>query len=171
MAEGTLVQSLSVLASASQPGGDGGLSIAEDPLGSGRVQPFGQRRQHDCNLLGGGFQAVQRGVASSTERGEAGLATKGLDLLSATMCAIPHQGVDSSVSDAEVRTLVVGTGEALSVYAFRGSPPTFDLAPGAHRQRRWFHSREGGGEATGWTIEWGAWLEDTLDRGVYRCYS
>jgi hypothetical protein len=69
-------------------------------------------------------------VASRAERGVTGRASKGLDLLSATMCAIPHQGVDSSVSDAEVRTLVVGTGEALSVYPLGSTPPAFDLTPG-----------------------------------------
>jgi hypothetical protein len=87
--------------------------------------------------MGGGFQTVQGSVASSTERGVAGRASKGLDLLSTTMGAIPNQGVDVSVCDPEVRALLVGTGETLGVYAFRGSPPAFDLAPGAHRQRRW----------------------------------
>jgi len=33
----TLVQGLSMLASTRQPGGDGGLSVAEDPLSSRRV--------------------------------------------------------------------------------------------------------------------------------------
>ena len=68
-------------ASASQPGGDGGLSKAEDSLSRGRVQPFGQRRQHHGDLLRGGFQSVQGRVASSAERGAAGLTAKGLDPL------------------------------------------------------------------------------------------
>jgi hypothetical protein len=42
-AERALVQGLSVLASAGQPGGDGRLPVAEDPLGGGRVQSFGER--------------------------------------------------------------------------------------------------------------------------------
>ena len=41
--EAVLVQGLSVFASASEPGGDGGLTGAEDPFGSGDIQPFGQR--------------------------------------------------------------------------------------------------------------------------------
>ena len=101
-----------------------------------------------------------------------GLTTKGLDLLSATMCAIPNQGVDVSIGDAEVRALLVGTGEALGLYPFGSSPPAFDLAPGAHRKRCWFGPLvEGGGEAAGWTITRGAWLEEALDRGVYGPYS
>jgi hypothetical protein len=76
-------------------------------------------------------------MASSTECGVAGLAAKGLDLFSVTMLAIPNQGMNVSICDPEVRALVVGTGETLGVYAFGGSPPTFDLAPGTHRQRRW----------------------------------
>ncbi len=91
--------------------------------------------------MGGSFQAVQGGVAPSTERGVTGLATKGLDLLSATMCAIPNQGVDVSVCDAEVRALVIGTGEALGIYPFRSSTPAFDLTPGAHRKGCWSHTR------------------------------
>jgi hypothetical protein len=55
-AEGALMQGLCVLASASQPGSDRGLPVAEDTLGSGRVQPFGERRQHHCDLLRGGFK-------------------------------------------------------------------------------------------------------------------
>jgi len=77
--------------------------------------------------------------------------------------------VDVSVCDPEVRALVIGTGIALSVHPLRCSPSAFDLAPGAHREGCWLHNRrEGGGEATGWTIERGAWLEETLDRGVHR---
>ncbi len=45
MVEGVLVQDLCVFASASQPGGDGRLTVAEDPFGSRGVQPFGQRRE------------------------------------------------------------------------------------------------------------------------------
>ena len=80
-------------------------------------------------------------MAPRTERGAAGLAAKGLDLFSVTMGAIPNQGMNVSICDPEVRALVVGTGETLGVYAFRGSPSAFDLAPGAHRQRRWPHNR------------------------------
>jgi len=40
--EGALVQGLRMLASARQPGGDGGLSVAEDTLGSGSIQSFGE---------------------------------------------------------------------------------------------------------------------------------
>jgi hypothetical protein len=43
VAEGVLMEELSVLTCASEPRRDGGLSVAEDPFGSGRVQPFGQR--------------------------------------------------------------------------------------------------------------------------------
>jgi len=86
-------------------------------------------------------EVFKGGMTPSTERGVAGLASKRLDPLSMAMDAIPHQGVDSSVSDVEVRTLVDGTGEALCIHPFRCSPPAFDLAPGAHRQRRWLHNR------------------------------
>ncbi len=89
MAERALVQGLCVLASARQPGSDGGIAITEDPLGGGRIQPFGERRQHNCDLLGGGFQTIQSGVAPSTEGGVTGLAAECLDLFSATMLAIP----------------------------------------------------------------------------------
>ncbi len=57
---GVLVQGLRMLASARQPGGDGGLSVAEDTLDSGRVQPFCERRQHHPDLLRGGFQTIHR---------------------------------------------------------------------------------------------------------------
>ena len=142
------------------------MPVAEDPLSGGRVQPKGSRSQHHCDLVRGGFQTVQRGVAPSTERGAAGLTAKGLDLLGMAMLAIPNEGVNVSICDAGVRALLVRTGEALCVYPLRCSPAAFDLAPGAHRGRRRPHNRrEGGGEATGGTIAWGAWLEETLDAG------
>jgi hypothetical protein len=88
--------------SASEPGGDGGLTVAENPFSRRRVQSFGQCRQHDCDLLGGGFQTVQGGVTPGCESGVAGLAAKGLDPLGMTMPAISDEGVDLSIADAEV---------------------------------------------------------------------
>jgi len=88
------------------------------------------------------------------------------------MCAVSNQSVDVSVCDAEVRALVVGTGETLGIYPFRSTSPAFDLAPGAHRKRGRSHTRrEGGGEAAGRTINWSARLEETLDFGVDGSYS
>ena len=49
LAEETFVQGPCMFPSASQPGSDRSLSKAEDPLGSRRVQPLGQRRQHHCD--------------------------------------------------------------------------------------------------------------------------
>jgi len=91
MAEEAFVQGVRVLASTGEPGRDGGLSKAEDPLCSGRIQPFSERFQHHCDLLGGGFQTVQGRVASSSESRVTGLAAKCLDLFSATMGAIPKE--------------------------------------------------------------------------------
>lgn len=121
MTAGPLVQGLSMLASARQPGGDGGLTVAEDPLGCGRVQSFSECRQHDCDLLGRGFQTIQRGMTARAERGVTGLATKRLDLLGMAMLAIPNQSVDVSVSDSEVWALLVETGKAFCVHRF-GAP-------------------------------------------------
>jgi hypothetical protein len=91
VAEKVLVEGLSMLPSAGKPGGDSRLTVAEDTLGSGWVQPTGSRCQHDCDLLGRGFQTIQRGVAPSTERGTAGRASKRLDLFSVTMGTIPKE--------------------------------------------------------------------------------
>ena len=111
-------------------------------------------------------------MASSTESRVTGLATECLDRLNSTMYAISNQGVDVSVCDAEVRALVVGTSEALSVYPFGSTPSAFDFAPGAHKKRHRFHiRRESGGKAAGWTIKWGAWLEQRLDFDVDGSYS
>ena len=43
MQEEALVQGVCVLASTEEPGGNRGLSKAEDSFGGGRVEPFGQR--------------------------------------------------------------------------------------------------------------------------------
>src|ERR1700686_5124389 len=68
VAEAALMEDLSMLACPSEPGGDGGPTVAEDPLGRRGVQPFCQRRQYHGDLGRGSFQTVQRSVASSTER-------------------------------------------------------------------------------------------------------
>src|SRR5262245_36931631 len=72
-AEAVLMEELSVPACAREPGGDGSLTIAENPFCGGRVQPFRQRREHHGDLLRRGFQTVQGSVASSTERAAASL--------------------------------------------------------------------------------------------------
>jgi hypothetical protein len=136
MAEGPLVQDLCMFPSASQPGSDRGLSVAEDTSSIGRVQPFGQRRQYHRDLVRGGFQTVQRSVASSTEGGVTGLTTKALDLLSMTVLPIPDESMDVSICDPKVQTLLIGTGEAFGVYPLGCPSPAFDLAPGTHRQWR-----------------------------------
>ncbi len=74
-----------------QPAGDGGLPVAEDPLGGERIQPFGKRGQHRCDLLGGFFQTVQRGMAPGSERGMVCLTAKRLDPLGMAMCAIAKE--------------------------------------------------------------------------------
>jgi len=58
VAEKVLVEGLSVLPSAGQPGGNGGLTVAENMLSGGSVQPKGSRSQHHCNVMGRGFQTV-----------------------------------------------------------------------------------------------------------------
>ena len=167
IAEAALMEDLSVPACASEPGGDRRLTIAEDAFSRGSVQPFGECRQHLGDLLGGGFQMVQRSIASSTERGVAGLTTERLDRLSTTMFAISDQRVDVSFGDPEVRAWSVGTSEAFGGYPLGGSPPAFDLAPGAHRRRSRSHNRRvGAREATGGAIVWGARLEQTVERAA-----
>src|SRR5512142_2959944 len=151
-----------MLASAREPGGDRGVPKAEDPLGSGWVQPFGQCREHHGDLRGRGFQTVQGGVTSSTECGAAGLTPERLDWFGLAMLAIPDERMDLSISIAEVQALLVGTSVPRGIYAFGGSPPAFHLAPGPHRPRRRLSSRRGrGGESTGGAIVWAARLEQT----------
>ena len=105
---------------------------------------------------------------SSAERGVASLTTERLDVLGLAMLAIPDEGVDVSIGDAEVRTLMVGTGEALGVHPLGCSPPTFHLAPGTNQRRSRSHSkRRGAREVTGRAIKWSVWLEKTLDRDTY----
>ena len=78
-------------------------------------------------------------MAASTEGGAASLAAKGLDLLGTTMRAIADQGVDLSISDPEVRTLLIGAGVALGVHALWCSPAAFHLAKGGVREQALAH--------------------------------
>jgi len=129
------MEELSVLACPSEPPRDGGLTGAEDSFGGGRIQPFGQRREHHGDLLGRGFQTIQRRVTSSAEGAATGLAAKGLDRLSTAMLAVPDQRMDVSVCVAKVRALWVRTGKALGVHPLGCSPPAFHLRPGTRHLR------------------------------------
>jgi hypothetical protein len=172
MTEKMLVEALSVLPCAGQPGDNRRLTVAEDPLGGGRVQAFGQSRQYNGDLVRGSLQPVQWGVAPGTERGVAGLTTKRLDPLGLAMLAIADERMDVSVCDAEVRALLIGTGETLGVYAFGGSPAAFHLTPGTYwRRRRFHHGRVGAGEVAVGAVKWGAWLEQTVDHGLHHACS
>ena len=112
------------------------MTVAKDSLGCGSIQPFGQHREHNSNLLRGGFQTIQGGVASGRESAVAGLTAKRLDALGTAMRAISHQCMDASISDAEVRALVVRTGEA-SVFTSLGLPVGFSpQTRGARVQRQ-----------------------------------
>jgi hypothetical protein len=167
MAERVLMQHLRMLSRARQPPRDGGLTVAEDTLSCGSVQPFGQSRQHHGDLLRWRFQAIQRGVTPGSERGAAGLTTKPLDLLGTPMLAIADQCVLSSVCVAKVRAPPVGTSETLGVYAFGSSSAAFDLTPGTHRRWRWLRTRRGSGvETTGRAIVRAAWFKQTGERAT-----
>src|SRR5215469_6623686 len=104
-------------------------------------------------------------MSSSTEGGAASLTAQRLDPLGLAMLSIADQRMNVSISDAKVRALLIGTGEALRVYAFGSSAPAFDLAPGA-RRRRAHNRRVGTAEVTGEAIVWGAGFEQTLHRGA-----
>ncbi len=167
MTEEALVQIPGMLASTGQPGGDGDLSKAEDTLSSRRIQSFGQRRQHHCDLVRGGFQTKEGRVEPGSELSVAGLTAKGLDPLGTSMLAIPDQSTNVCVCDFKVGTLSVRTGEALGVHPLRCSPAAFHLSPGMHRQRRRLFTRRGrGSETTGGAIVWGARLQETLERSA-----
>ncbi len=167
MEEEALVQSVRVYTCTSEPGGDSGLTIAEDPFGGGRIQPFSQGREHHGDLLRGGFQTIQGRVPPGSERGAASLTAKRLDALGLAVLAIANQRMNMSLDNAEVQALLVGTGVTLGVDSLGCSPAAFDLAPGAYWCWRWPYSRRGsGGETTGGAIVWGSWLQETLERGA-----
>ena len=69
--------------SASEPGGDGGLTVAENPFSRRRVQSFGQRGEHHGDVMGRGFQMVQGGVTPGSERRVTGLTP---------MCVVCQEG-------------------------------------------------------------------------------
>jgi hypothetical protein len=95
---------------------------------------------------------IQRSLASSSKGGAAGRTSKRLDALGLAMLAISDQGMHGSVCDPEVPALLVGTSEAMRVYAFGNTPPAFDLTPGAYWRRSRFHAWRG--ETTGEAIVW-----------------
>jgi hypothetical protein len=92
MAEAALVQGLCMFPSARQPCDDGGLTVAENPFGGRWVQPFGQCREHPCDLLRGGFQTVQQRVASGRKGGAAGLTP---------MCIVCQEGKNPPFFDRQ----------------------------------------------------------------------
>src|SRR5215470_6864126 len=109
---------------------------------------------------------------SGSESGVTGLTPKRLDPLETAMLAISDEGMEASVSFAEVGALSVGTSESFGVDAFRCSSATFHFRPGTHSSRRWPSTRRGiGAETTGRAIVWSAELEQTVHRGALGSFS
>src|SRR5215472_8925171 len=159
MAEGAVVKDLRVLPSTSEPGSDGGLSVAEYAFSRGWIEPFGQRKQDHADVGRGCFQRIQWGVASLT--------AKGLDALSLPMLAIPDKGMDVSIDNPAVCALLIWTGVTLGVHVLGCSPPAFHLTPGAYKNRSWPSSRLGSeGESTSRAIVWAAGLQQTVQRAA-----
>src|SRR5260370_36176811 len=83
------------------------------------------------------------------------------------MPAIPDKCVDVSIGDAEVRALLVRTGEALGLYPLGGPSAAFHLTPGTYWRRLRFHNgRVGAGEAAVWAIVWGAGPQQTVEHAA-----
>jgi len=165
--EAVLMKELSVSSCAREPPRDGGLTGAEDPLCGGRIESFSQRREDHGDLMGRGFQTVQGGVSSGREGSVTRLTAERLDPLGLAMLAIAHQRMLGSIGDAKVAARSVGTSETISGYAFGGSPPAFDLAPGLHRSRRWLsRRRDRGGQTTDRAVVWATRLQETVERAA-----
>jgi hypothetical protein len=131
MEEEALVRGVGVPACTSEPPPNSSLSKAEDSLGGRSVEPFGQSREHQGDLVRGGFQAIQRGVVSGTEGAVAGLTAKSLDRLSTPMLAVPDKCMDMSVCDPTVQTLLIGASEVLRIHPLGCSPAAFHHTAGA----------------------------------------
>ncbi len=85
------------------------------------------------------------------------------------MLAISDERMPVCVSDAEVRALLIGTGETLGIDAFGNTSPAFNLAPGAYWSRYWSCiQRSSGGMSTDGAIVGGARLEQTMQRRAHR---
>jgi hypothetical protein len=83
------------------------------------------RDPHHSDVVRGGFQTIQGGVASGSESRVAGRASKRLDPLGMAMLTIPDQCVDVSICDPAVRALLVGTGKTLRVHPLGALPGGF----------------------------------------------
>jgi len=90
------------------------------------------RDRHHGDLMRRGFQTIQGRVAASSERAAASRTSERLDPLRMAMLTISDQSVNLGIGDAEVRALLVGTGEALGVYTLGCSSAAFHLTPGAY---------------------------------------
>ncbi len=120
-----------MFSSTREPGGNGRVAVAEDPLGCGNVEPLRERRQHFANALRRGFETVHRGVTARTERDPTGLAAEGLDALICAMGAVTNEGMELRIRDAIVGTGGGRTGKAIRVNALRRSAAAFQLTPRA----------------------------------------
>jgi hypothetical protein len=127
------------------------------------------RDPHHGDSRGRGFQAIQRGVASSTEGSAARLTPKGLDRFGLAMFAIAHQRVPVHVSVAEVPAVPVRAGEPFGGDASGGLLGDFSLqtrggqALALHPTRQWGRDdRPGNRLASGASRDVGAWCAPGL---------
>jgi len=151
-----------VLAGACHPAGNRRLSMAEDAARGRDTQPFGQRRQHQPDALGGGFQAVEGRMAARTEGRPTGLTAQRLDALGFPVRAIADERMDCCVGDPVVGTGSIGTSKAVGDDAFWSAAMALELMPRAGRRSR-CGPRQHSVAAAGRAIVGRAWFEQTLN--------
>jgi hypothetical protein len=135
--EEMVVELATVIAASGEPGADGGFADVEDDRECGRVISISKQGEDLADDHWIGFQAIERGMTSSSELGLAGLAAEILNRPMITgVLAITDNGMDGWIGNAEVGAGGVRAEKAISRDRLFRTAYAFDLIPG-NDDRMW----------------------------------
>jgi len=83
--------------------------VPEDTHCGSHTQSFGEGAEDFSYATGGGFEAVQDRAVTDTEFRPTGLAFEILDVFSATVAAVPDEGMDLLIRNPVIGTVGIGT--------------------------------------------------------------
>ena len=127
--EEMIVELATMLTGTCEPGADGGLAHLESLFDGRDIYPQSQEVERIADFFGRRFEPIQDSVLARSIFLGASVALEILDGIFLATLAIPNNGVDMLISDAEIVAGRVRAKVTLGCDRFLPSAFSFDLAP------------------------------------------
>ena len=155
--EQSLMEAFTVLATAFNPAGDGGVVMVEDTGGGGDVNAFRHGSHDHGNLAQRCFQPIQRRAKSTGSATATCLTLEIADTL-LTATAVADQSVNRRIRDGEVVAQGVEASMTAGVDRLWTATAALALRPGQYIQFGAL-GEEGAIAITSWAVFWRLWFQ------------